>query len=93
MTCEIENYDDDKHLYYENKRHDVLKIVLEIDVDTVAVWFDSYYMCVNPDEFQSMILDRDGKQSFSISVQDHTIFSDSSFKVWIIVLDIKLNID
>ena len=93
MTCEIANYADDYHLYYENKCHDVLKIVLGKDVNTATVWFDNNYMCANPDKFQSIILDRDGKQSLSISVQDDTIFSDPSIKVLGIVLDNKLKFD
>ena len=93
MTCEIANYADDNHLYYENKCHDVLKNVLENDVNTATVWFDNNYMCANPDKFQSIILDRDGKQSLSISVQDNTIFSDPSIKVLGIVLDNKLKFD
>ena len=93
MTCEIANYADDNHLYYEDKCHDVLKNVLENDVNTATVWFDNNYMCANPDKFQSIILDRDGKQSLSISVQDNTIFSDPSIKVLGIVLDNKLKFD
>ena len=45
-------------MYYENKCHDVLKNVLENDVNTAIVWFDNNYMCANPDKFQSIILDR-----------------------------------
>ena len=93
MTCEIANHADDNHLYYENKCHDVLKIVLENDVNFATVWFDNNYMCANPDKFQSIILDRDGKQSLSISVQDNTIFSDPSIKILGIVLDNKLKFD
>ena len=80
ITCEIANYADDNHLYYGNKRHDVLKNVLENDVNTVTVWFDNNSMCANPDKFQSIVLDRDGKKSLSISVQDNTILSDPSLR-------------
>ena len=50
-------------------------------------------MCANPDKFQSIIVDRDGKQSLSISVQDNTIFSDPSIKVLGVTLDDKLKFD
>ena len=93
ITCEIANYADDNPLYYENKCHDVLKSVLENDVNTATAWFDNNYMCANPDKFQSIVLDRDGKQSLSISVQDNTIFSDPSIKVLGVTLDDKLNFD
>ena len=51
ITCEIAYYADDNHLYYENKCHDVLKNVLENDVNTATVWFDDNYICENPDKF------------------------------------------
>ena len=54
-----------------------------------TVWYENNYMCANPDKFQSMILDRDGK-SLSISVQDNTILSDPSIKVMGVTLDDKL---
>ena len=93
ITCEIANYADDNHLYYENKCHDVLKNVLENDVNTATVWFDNNYMCGNPDKFQSIILERDGKKSLSISVQDNTILSDPLIKVLGVTLDDKLKFD
>ena len=50
-------------------------------------------MCANPDKFQSIIPDRDGKKSLSISVQDNTILSDPSMKVLGVTLDDKLKFD
>ena len=50
-------------------------------------------MCANPDKCQSIILSRDGQQSFSISVQDNTILSDTAIKVLCVTLDNKLKFD
>ena len=81
MKSDIANYADDNHLYYENKCHDELKKVLENDVNSATVWFANNYMCVNTDKFQSINLNRDGKHTLSISVQDNTILSDTSITV------------
>ena len=70
MSCEIANYADDNHLYYENQCQNTLKYVLENDVNSATTWFENNYMCANPDKFQSIILNRDGMQSLAISVQD-----------------------
>ena len=67
MKSDIANYADDNHLYYENMCHDELKKVLENDVNSAIVWFANNYMCVNTDKFQSIILNRDGKHTLSIS--------------------------
>ena len=84
ITCEIANYVDDNNLCYENKCHDVLKNVLENDVIIATVWFD---------KFQSIIPDRTGKKSLSISVQGNTILSHPSVKVLGVTLDDKLKFD
>ena len=93
MKSDIANYADDNHLYYENKCHDELKKVLENDVNSATVWFANNYMCVNTDKFQSIILNRDGKHTLSISVQDNTVLSDTSITVLGVVLDDKLKFD
>ena len=87
MSCEIANYADDSHLYYENQCQNTLKYVLENDVNSATTCFENNYMCANPDKFQSIILNRDGMQSLAISVQDYTIISNSSIKVLGIILD------
>ena len=56
VKSEIANYADDNHLYYEKKCHDELKKVLENYVKSATVWFANYYICVNTDKFQSIIL-------------------------------------
>ena len=48
MTCKIANYADDKHLYYENKCFDALRIVLENNVNSAILWFDNNFLCANP---------------------------------------------
>ena len=93
MSCEIANYADDNHLYYENQCQNTLKYVLESDVNSATTWFENNYMCANPDKFQSIILDRDGMQSLAISVQDYTIVSNSPIKVLGVTLDDKLKFD
>ena len=67
--------------------------VLENDVNSATVWFANNYMCVNTDKFQSIILNRDGKHTLSISVQDNTVLSDTSITVLGVVLDDKLKFD
>ena len=93
MKSDIANYVDDNHLYYENKCHDDLKKVLENDVNSATVWFANNHMCVNTDKFQSIILNRNGKHTLSISVQDNTVLSDTSITVLGVVLDGKLKFD
>ena len=93
MSCEIANYADDNHLYYENKCHNTLKGVLENDVNSATTWFENNYMCANPHKFQSIILNWDGLQSLAISVQDYTIRSNPSIKVLGVTLDDKLKFD
>ena len=93
MKSEIAYYVDDNHLCYENKCHDELKKVLENDVNSATVRFANNYMCVNTDKFQNIILNRDGKHTFSISVQDNTVLSDTSITVLGVVLDHKLKFD
>ena len=93
MGSEIANFADDNHLYYEDKCYNVLKSVLENDVISATAWFGNNYMCANPDKFQSIILNRDGQQSLSISVQDNTIPSDTTIKVLGVTLDNRLKFD
>ena len=78
MSCEIANYADDNHSYFEKKCHNTLKGVLENDVNSATTWFENNYMCANPDKFQSITLNRDGMQSLAISVQDYTIISNQT---------------
>ena len=78
---------------YNDICHDELKKVLENDVNSATVWFANNYMCVNTDKFQSIILNRDGKHTLSISVQDNTVLSDTSITVLGVVLDDKLKFD
>ena len=93
MGCEIANYADYNHLCYEDKCYNVLKSVLENDVISATAWFHNNYMCANPDKFQSTILNRDGQQSLSISVQDNTILSDTTINVLGVTLDNILKFD
>ena len=93
MGSEIANYADDNRLYFEDKRYDVFKSVLENDVISATAWFDNNYMCANPDKFQSIILSRDGQQSLSISVQDNMILSDITIKLLGVTLDNRLKFD
>ena len=69
------------------------KKVLENDVNSANVWFANNYMCVNTDNFQSIILNRDGKHTQSISVQDNIVLSDTSITVLRVVLGDKLKFD
>ena len=93
LKSEIANYADDNHLYYDNNCNDELNKVLGNDVNSATVWFANNYMCVNTDQFQSIILNRDGKHAPSISVQDKTALSDTSITVLGVVLDDKLKFD
>ena len=93
MTSEIANYTDDNHLYHEDKCYNVLRNVLQNDVLSATAWFDNNYMCANPDEFQNIILSRDGQQSLSISVQNSTTLADTTIKVLGVTLDNRLKFD
>ena len=93
LSCEIANYADDNYPYYENKCDNALKSVLENDVNSTTTWFENNCMCANTDEPQSIILNWDGMQSHTISVQDHTIVSNTWIKVLGVTLDDKLTFD
>ena len=69
------------------------KKVLENDVNSATVWFANNYMCVNTDKFHSITLNRDGKHTLSIPVQDNIVLSDTSITALGVVLDDKLKFD
>ena len=80
MNCEIANYADDNHLYYADNCAITLKNVLENDTRAAIAWFENNYMDVNPDKFQTIILNRGGDVSISISVQDDVIIPSDHIK-------------
>ena len=93
MNCEIANYADDNHLYYADNCAITLKNVLENDTRAANAWFENNYMDANPDKFQSIILNRGGDVSISISVQDDAIIPSDHIKVLGITLDDSLKFD
>ena len=93
MNCEIANYADDNHLYYADDCAITLKNVLENDTRAAIAWFENNYMDANPDKFQSIILNRGGDVSISISVQDDVIIPSDHIKVLGITLDDSLKFD
>ena len=86
MNCEIANYDADNCAI-------TLKNVLENDTRAAIAWFENNYMVANPDKFQSIILNRGGDVSISISVQDDVIIPSDHIKVLGITLDDSLKFD
>ena len=72
--CDIGNYADDNHIYYANSCTITLKNVLENDTRAAITWFENNYMDANPDKFQSIILNRGGDVSISLTVQDKLLF-------------------
>ena len=93
MNCEIANYADDNHLYYADNCAITLKNVPENDTRAAIAWFENNYMDANPDKFQSIILNRGGDVSISISVQDDAIIPSDHIKVLGITLDDSLKFD
>ena len=68
-------------------------LFLENDTRAAIVWFQNNYMDANPDKFQSIILNRGGDVSISISVQDDVIIPSDHIKVLGITLDDSLKFD
>ena len=93
MNCEIANYADDNHLYYADNCAITLKNVLENDTRAAIAWFENNDMDANPDKFQSIILNRGGDVSISISIQDDIIIPSDHIKVLGITLDDSLKFD
>ena len=92
-NCEIANYADDNHLYDADNCAITLKNVLENDTRAAIAWFENNYMDANPDKFQSIILNRGGDVSISISIQDDVIIPSDHIKVLGITLDDSLKFD
>ena len=90
MTSEIANYADDNHLYHKHNCRATLQTILENDTSAAILWFNDNYMDANADKFQSIILDRRGSPSFSLSVQDDIVVSTNSLKILGVTLDDKL---
>ena len=93
MNCEISNHVDDNHLYYADNYAITLKNVLENDTRAAIAWCENDYMDANPDKFQSIILNRGGDVSISISVRDDVTIPSGHIKVLGITLDDSLKFD
>ena len=70
-----------------------MKHVLENDTRAAIAWFENNYMDVNPYKFQSIVLNRGGGLSISISVQDDVIIPSDHIKVLGIILNDSLIFD
>ena len=81
VNCEIANHSDDNHLYHADNCAITLKNVLENDTRAAIAWFENNYMDANTEKFQSIILNRGGDVSISISVQDDIIIPSDRIKV------------
>ena len=93
MNCDIANYADDNHIYYANSCAITLKNVLENDTRAAITWFENNYMDANPDKFQSIILNRGGDVSISLTVQDNVVIPSDHIRVLGITLDDSLKFD
>ena len=70
-----------------------LKNVLENDTRAATTWFENNYMDANPNKFQSLILNRGGDVSISVSVQDNVVIPSDRIRVLAITLDDSLKFD
>ena len=57
------------------------------------IWFENNYMDANPDKFQSLILNRGGDVSISLSVQDNVFIPSDHIRMLGITLDDSLKFD
>ena len=70
-----------------------LKQVLENDTTRAAItWFENIYMDANPEKFQSIILNKGGRVSISLSVHDNVVVPSDDISLLGITLDDSLNL-
>ena len=93
INSPIANYADDNHIYNSNKDFDLLLHVLENDTATAINWFNQNYMNANADKFHTMIMNRKGSISTSISVENIVLPSEDNLNVLGINLDAKMKFD
>ena len=73
----------------------VLITNLQKESENAINWFRSNEMVVNPDKFQSIIINRLGKlkNSYELLIDNHNIDSENSLKLFGIETDTKLNVE
>lgn len=93
LDCKLFNYADDNHLCYDSKNVIELKKTLETDTAKAIAWCLYNYMDVNPNKFQTLVLDRKRDTSFSLSVQNNIILPNKYVNVLGVTLDNCLKLD
>ena len=91
LSGKIANYTDDNHLYNKNECIENLKIDLVNDANAAVTWFHENHMVANPDEFQCIMLSRNGGVSIPLSVHNNILYPTDEIKVLDVTLDDSLN--
>ena len=77
----IANYADDNNFYDANESLESLKNDMSLDADKALCWYEENCLDANPEKFQCMVLNREGKLDVSLDIQRVRIESTAAIKV------------